>query len=119
MKYGWFVILAAVCMLLPFSAFGQQKEMKGKEEVGKFTLTSPAEVGSTKLAAGDYKAEWNGTGNDVQVNIVRNKQVVATAQGQVTEKQQGNVQNTVTVNSSTNKLEEIDFAKQKVALKLE
>jgi len=33
------------------------------------TLTDPVKVGSTQLAAGDYKVTWTGTAPNVQVTI--------------------------------------------------
>ncbi|HTR66233.1 MAG TPA: hypothetical protein VMH85_10700 [Terriglobales bacterium] len=108
------VALAAVSMLFSLSAFARQSN---KDE-GKFTLANRAEVGSTQLAPGSYKAEWNGTGNDVKVNILKGKEVVATTQAQVQDHPNTEMNNSVTVNSQTNKVEEIDFGKQKEALVL-
>ena len=43
-----------------------------------FQISSPAQVGSTTLPAGDYTAKWSGNGPTVQVSIVRNGKTLAT-----------------------------------------
>jgi hypothetical protein len=48
---------------------------------GKFTLSETARVGTTELKPGDYKAEWSGPANDLQISIIQNGQTVATTQG--------------------------------------
>jgi len=40
-------------------------------------LISPATVNGTQLKAGDYKIEWEGNGPNVEVSILRGKNVVA------------------------------------------
>jgi hypothetical protein len=42
------------------------------------TLASPATVGSTKLAAGDYNVSWTGADANVQVTIAQNGKKVVT-----------------------------------------
>jgi len=113
MKYSsWFAVLIAACMLLPLSAFARQKA----KDAGNFTLFDPAQVGRTQLAPGQYKAEWNGTGNNVEVSILKNRQVVATTPAKIV---QSTSQDAVVVNDQTKKLEQIDFGKMKESLVLE
>ena len=112
MKFStWFVGLAAISLLLPISVFARQKD----KDSGNFTLASAAEVGSTQLSPGHYKAEWTGNGSNLQVSILKDKQVVATTPAKLV---QGASQDAVVVNSSTNKLEQIDFGKLKEELVL-
>ena len=108
----WFVVLAAICVLLPFSAFAKQKD----KDTGNFTLYQTTQVGDKQLAPGDYKAEWSGTGSTLQVNILKDKQVVATTQAKLVS---GNSQDEVTVNDSTKKLEQINFGRMRQTLVLE
>ena len=69
-KYS--TLLAAVALSLSLIAFAKDNNE------GKFTLSDSAQVGSTQLKAGTYKATWDGTGSDVQVKILQGKNVVAT-----------------------------------------
>ena len=41
-----------------------------------FTLNSNTSINGTKLKAGDYKLEWDGSGPNVEVSIVQGKKVV-------------------------------------------
>lgn len=66
-KYS--VGLALIAMCVSLSAFAKDKNE------GKFTLSSPAQVGSTQLQPGDYKATWDGSGSEVQVKILREKKL--------------------------------------------
>ena len=70
-KYSSLLVLVALSLSLTTLA-------KDKNE-GNFTLTGPTQVGSTQLSPGTYKAEWEGTGADVQVKIYQGKNVVATS----------------------------------------
>jgi len=69
MKY--FALLAFVATLT-LGAFAKDQNQ------GKFTLSDTVQLGSTQLKAGDYKAAWEGTGSEVQVKILKGKEVVAT-----------------------------------------
>lgn len=40
-------------------------------------LYDPTLVNGTQLAPGDYEVQWDGTGSDVQLKIIRGKKVVA------------------------------------------
>jgi hypothetical protein len=93
-KYSvWFALLA-VCISM--SAFAKDKNE------GKFTLSSPAQVGSTQLQPGDYKATWEGSGEDVQVKILQGKSVVATTSAKLVQNQQPAPYSAVTLSTPTN-----------------
>jgi hypothetical protein len=112
MKYGSRIVtFAAVCMLLSLSAFARQKD----KDAGNFTLYDAAHIGSTQLTPGQYKAEWTGSNSDLQVNILKNKQVVAKTQGKLVPSTN---QDAVVVNDNSKNLEQIDFGKLKEALVL-
>jgi len=56
-------------LLLASSAFAATK--------ASLHLNNPTQVNGTTLKAGDYKLEWDGTGPNVDVNIMQGKNVVA------------------------------------------
>lgn len=49
-------------------------------------------VNGTQLAPGDYKVEWNGSGPDVKIDIMKGRDTVATASAQVVSEQESNSQ---------------------------
>lgn len=63
-------LLMGLALLLASSAFAASSK-------GSMTLLSPATINGTNLKAGDYKLEWEGSGNDVQLKIMQGKNVVA------------------------------------------
>jgi hypothetical protein len=80
------------------------------------------QVGSTQLAPGNYKAEWNGPANDVKVDIVQNGKTVATTEGKIKDLQQPAPYDAVmikTLQNNTKALDEIDFNHRSEALVLE
>jgi hypothetical protein len=109
LKFGALALVAAV--VLAMGAFAKDKNE------GKFTLTNPAQIGSTQLKPGDYKAVWEGTGSDVQVKILKGKDVVATTSAKLVDKQ-GSTNDSVTLGGADNAktVDEIDFARAKKAL---
>jgi hypothetical protein len=62
-------LVMGLALLLASSAFAATK--------ASLTLINPATVNGTKLKAGDYKLEWDGSGPDVQVSIMQGKNVLA------------------------------------------
>jgi len=62
-------LVMALVLLLAGSAFAASK--------ATLTLNHDTTVNGTKLKAGDYKLQWDGSGPDVEVSIVRGKDVVA------------------------------------------
>ena len=59
-------LVMGLALLLASSAFAANK--------ATLTLTDPASVNGTKLKAGEYKLQWDGTGS-VEVSIVQGKNV--------------------------------------------
>lgn len=110
-KYS--VGLALIAMCVSLSAFAKDKNE------GKFTLSSPAQVGSTQLQPGDYKATWDGSGSEVQVKILRGKEVVATTSAKLVQNQQPAPYSAVTLSTPTNgtaTVNELTFDRRKEAL---
>jgi len=61
-------VLMGLALLLATSAFAGTKE--------SLHLNSPTQVNGTTLKAGDYKLQWEGTGDNVDVSILQGKNVV-------------------------------------------
>jgi len=114
MKFGKYIaLLAFVATSLSLSAFA-----KDKNET-KVTFADPIQIGSTQLKAGDYKLQWQGNGPDVQVQVVKGKDVVATVPAKLTANQQSTGNNSVTTGSANNAktLDQVDFDGGKQSLK--
>jgi hypothetical protein len=62
-------LVMGLALLLASSAFAATK--------ANLTLQSPTTINGTKLKAGDYKLEWDGSGPNVEVSIKQGKNVVA------------------------------------------
>jgi len=72
------IILATLALVLATSAFAASDSHKSNFEIGNAT-----QVNGTTLPAGEYTAQWEGSGPTVQVNILQGKKVVATVPAQV------------------------------------
>jgi hypothetical protein len=70
-------LIMGLALLLASSAFAAEK--------ASLTLTHPATVNGTTLNAGDYKLQWDGTGPNVEVSIVKGKNVVAKVPAKIVE----------------------------------
>ena len=113
LKYS--ALLATLIFSLSLGGFAKDRNESKNE--GKFSLSEPAQIGSTQLKAGDYKATWEGTGPDVQVKILQGKDVVATASAKLVDKSLGNDAVTLSgAGSGMKTVEEIDFSHHKQAL---
>ena len=62
-------LVMGLALLVASSAFAGTK--------GTLNLLDPATVNGTKLKAGEYKLEWEGTGPNVEVSILKGKTVLA------------------------------------------
>lgn len=70
-------LVLACAVLFAASAFAANK--------ASFDLQHPTQVAGQQLAAGSYKVQWDGTGNDVQITILRGSKQVATTNAHVVE----------------------------------
>jgi hypothetical protein len=68
-------LVMGAALLLASSAFAVTK--------GNLELNNAATISGTKLNPGDYKLEWDGTGPDVQVSVMKGRNVVAKVQGKL------------------------------------
>jgi hypothetical protein len=62
-------LVVGLALTLASSAFAASK--------ANLTLNNPTNINGTKLKAGDYKLEWDGSGPNVEVSIMQGKKVVA------------------------------------------
>ena len=107
-------LLAGIAMLLPLGAFAKDANE------GKFTISEPVQVGSTQLKPGDYKVQWDGSGDAVNVKIMQGKKTVATTSAKLVNRDQEAPYNAVILKDATGgkAINEIDFGKRKEALVL-
>jgi hypothetical protein len=113
--FNYFASFAIVTLVLSAGAFAKDNHS------GNFTLFETARVGSTQLQAGNYKAEWTGTGDGVKIDILQNGKTVATSEGTIKNLQQPSPYDAVTtktLDDNTKKVDEIDFNKKSEALVL-
>jgi len=105
--------MALLAMCISLSAFA-----KDKNNEGKFSLSSPAQVGSTQLQPGNYTAAWDGSGPEVQVKIMQGKNVVATTSAKLVQKDQRAPYSAVTMSSAsgTQTVSELSFGNRKESL---
>ncbi len=72
-------LVLGLALLLASSAFAATK--------GSMQLSSSAVLNGTTLKAGEYKVQWEGIGPNVEVSILKGKNVVAKTQARVVELQ--------------------------------
>jgi hypothetical protein len=103
-------LLLGLAVLLATSAFAANK--------GSVQFSDPVTVNGKELAAGDYSVKWEGNGPNVEVNILRGKNVVATVPARMVDLDRAAERNSVvTVNDSGRKsLSEIRLSGRKYAL---
>jgi hypothetical protein len=68
-------LIMGAALLLASSAFAATK--------ANLELSSSATISGTTLNAGDYKLEWDGTGPNVEVSVLKGKNVLAKVQGKL------------------------------------
>jgi len=107
------VMVAGVALLLASSAFAVTK--------ANLELNSPASVNGTQLQAGNYKLEWDGSGPNVEVSILKGKNVVAKVPAKVVELPNPSQSDSLvfaTGDNGTSTLEGVRFNGKKIALDL-
>jgi len=52
---------------------------------GSLNISQPVTVNGTKLATGDYQVKWEGTGPNVELNIIKSNRVIATVPARLVE----------------------------------
>jgi hypothetical protein len=103
MKLMRYFALLAFVVTLTLGAFAKDQNQ------GKFTLSDTVQLGATQLKPGDYKAAWEGTGSDVQVKILKGKEVVATVPAKLEDQKTGQDSVSLGNDNGTKTLLGIDF----------
>jgi hypothetical protein len=68
-------LLLGLTLLLTTSASAATNSSQNK---GSLNIQEPVTVNGTRLAVGNYRLKWQGTGADVELNIIQSHKVVAT-----------------------------------------
>jgi len=106
-------VVMGLAVLLASSAFAATK--------ANLHLSGTTMISGTKLKAGDYKLEWDGTGPSVEVSIVQGKNVVAKVPAKVVDlsaPSQGDAAVVQTNNDGSSTLTSARFGGKKYALDL-
>jgi hypothetical protein len=113
MKTGKYIAIVAVLA----SGLSLSALAKDKNET-RISLSDTVQVGTTGLKPGDYTLQWDGNGPDVQVKVLKDKNVVATVPAKLAEGRSGQSNDAVTTSTVNNvkTLDEVDFAGGKRSL---
>ena len=106
-------LVMGLVLLLAGSAFAASK--------ASLTLNHETTVNGTKLKAGDYKLQWDGSGPDVEVSIVQGKNVVAKVPAKVVDLNSNAANDAAVIKNNsdgTSTLAGVRFAGKKYALEL-
>jgi len=104
-------LVLGLALLLASSAFAASK--------GPLQLSNPVNVAGKQIPAGDYTVKWDGAGPNVQVSIMKGKDVVATVPAQVVNLNQASNYDSAVVNTNgdgSRSLSQIRFSGKKMAL---
>jgi hypothetical protein len=112
MKTGKYIAIVAVLA----SGLSLNALANDKNET-RITLSDSVQVGTTDLKPGDYTLQWDGNGPDVQVKVLKGKNVVATVPAKLTQGKSG-YSNALTMRAVGNvkTLDEVNFAGGKQSL---
>ena len=115
MKFTTFAksLVLGLTLLLASSAFAATK--------GSLHLQSAATINGTQLKPGDYKLEWDGSGPNVEVSILKGKNVVTKTQAKVVELSSPALNDAAVVQKNddgTSSITSVRFEGKKVALDL-
>ena len=105
-------LLLGLALLLATSVFAASNK-------GSMELLNPVTVSGKQLPAGDYSVKWDGSGPNVELNILRGNKVVATTPARLIDLTQTPSSNAAVVKSNddgSRSLAEIHFGGKKYAL---
>ena len=103
-------LLLGLALLLATSGFAANK--------GSLQVDNPVTINGKPLAAGEYTVKWDGAGPNVELNIMKGKNVVATVPARMLDLEQSPVRDSIitSVNSEGHKsVSEIRFSGKKYA----
>jgi hypothetical protein len=95
MKASKFMLGTVALVLLSASGWASDK-MKVNIQIYE-----PVHVGSTQLAAGEYKMSWTETGTSAEVTFSQGKKVIATLPAQIAQVRSGYSEPAIETDSST------------------
>jgi hypothetical protein len=107
-------LLLGLSLLLATSVFAASNK-------GSLQTMSPVTVNGTTLPAGDYQLKWEGTGSNVQLNILKGNKVVATTPARLVDTNQSPNGNQAVLkgnNDGTQSLSEVRFGGKKYELQI-
>lgn len=118
MKSSLFFKIIFATLLLAFTtgAFAANDVHKSS-----FEISAPTQVNGKQIPAGEYTAKWEGSGPNVQLSIMKGKEVVATAPAQVVELSQPARDTQAEIKNSSNgdrELTGLQFSGKKYSLQL-
>jgi hypothetical protein len=88
---------------------------------GSMELLRPANIAGTQLAAGSYTVQWEGAGDQVQLQILKGKKSLASTNAHVVKLEHPLSENSVVVvpnNDGSRSIARINFGKKDFALEL-
>jgi hypothetical protein len=110
----YLVAVVAVCLVASVSSFAKSKNS------GPLNIAdNHVQIGSTPLAPGAYKVEWTGQPNNLRVNVLKGKKIVASTQGKIVDMAKASPDDAVVIKTLKNKtrtVAEVDFNNRKEAL---
>ena len=104
-------LMVGVALLLATSAFAANK--------GSLQVQEPLNVNGTRLAPGDYKVQWDGTGPSVELSIMQGKKVVTKVPAHVIDLSSASPSDAAVVKNNgdgTKSLSEVRLSGKKFAL---
>jgi len=107
-------LLLGLTVLLATSVFAASNK-------GSLETLSSIKVNGTTLPAGSYQLKWEGTGSNVQLNILKGSKVVATSPARLVDLQQSPNQDQAVMKNNgdgSKSLAEVRFGGKKYALQV-
>jgi hypothetical protein len=111
-------LLAGLTLLLATSVFAANTH----NNKGSLQLQNSVTVSGKTVPAGDYSVKWEGTGSNVQLNILQGSKVVASTSARLVDLDQSSVSDSTVLKSNgdgTKSLAEIRFGGKKYAIALD
>jgi hypothetical protein len=103
------LICVAMIALFSLSAFAA---ISGKANM---SLTTPAQLGGKQLTPGNYKLQWTGEGDNVQVTVLSGKKEVATASAKLVDRPQA-APNDAVVKDNDGSIKQVWFGGKKMSI---
>jgi len=110
-KLGFAGVMTGIAMLFATTALAAEK--------GSMKLFDPTLVNGVQLSPGDYALQWDGTGKNLQVQILQGKKVVATTAAALVQLKAPASQNMTSTRRAENNakaLTEVEFRGKSYAL---